>query len=80
MTLSSAVTAWTISGVADSRLPNDVEEFIKDIGKGDSKVRELICDIYLFTRRALWESSIVKRVGLSTSSAKALVGLMSSIT
>jgi hypothetical protein len=53
---------------------------MKDIGKGGIDDREIVRDIYLFTGRALWESSIMERVGLSLGSAKALVGLMSGIT
>ncbi|KIM77840.1 hypothetical protein PILCRDRAFT_11730 [Piloderma croceum F 1598] len=80
VTLSSPVVSGTISGVTGSSLPNVVEDFMKDIGKGGTDDHEIVRDIYLFTGRALWESSIMERVGLSLGSAKALVGLMSSIT
>jgi hypothetical protein len=80
VTLSSPVVSGTISGVTGSSLPNVVEDFMKDIGKGGIDDREIVRDIYLFTGRALWESSIMERVGLSLGSAKALVGLMSGIT
>ena len=80
MTLSSTAASGTISRVSGSRLPDDIEEFMKDIGKGGTAERELVRDIYLFTGRALWESSITGRIGLSSGSAKALVGLMLNIT
>lgn len=80
VTLSSTMASCTISKVSGSRLPNDVEEFMADIGKGGTDERELVRDIYLYTGRALWESSIMGRIGISSGSAKALVGLMSNIT
>jgi hypothetical protein len=69
----------TISGVIGSSLPNLIEDLMKDIGKGGTDDREVFRDIYLFTGRALWESSLTERVGLSLGSAKAMVGLMSNI-
>lgn len=80
VTLSSTAASGTISRVSGSHLPDDIEEFMKDIGKGGTAERELVRDIYLFTGRALWESSITGRIGLSSGSAKALVGLMLNIT
>ena len=79
VTLSSPVASGIISRVAGSYLPNVVEEFMKDIGKGSAGECEIICDIYLFTGRALWESSFIGRIRLSSGSAKALVGLLLNI-
>jgi hypothetical protein len=72
-----AMTSGTISHVMGSRLPNDIEDFMVDIGRDDSGARDIVRDIYLFTGRALWESSIMGRMGLSPGFAKALVSLMS---
>jgi hypothetical protein len=68
-----------ISQVRGSLLPKDIEDFMTDIGRDDSEAREVVCNIYLFTGRSLWEASITGRMGLSSGSAKALVSLMSTI-
>jgi hypothetical protein len=77
VTLSQTMASGTISQARGGLLPKDIEDFLTDIGKGDSEAREVVHDIYLFTGRALWEGSITGRMGLSSGSAKALVSLMS---
>lgn len=85
LTLSSTVTlssssliAGTILAIPGSHLPSVIEKLMKNIGKGSSEC-EVIRNIYLFTVRVLWESSIMERIRLSLDSAKALVGLMLNI-
>jgi hypothetical protein len=77
--ISSPAVSSTISGVAGSRLPDVVGELMTDIGRDSDSVCEAVHDIYLFTGRAHWEGRIVERLGLRSSSAKALIGLLSNI-
>ena len=61
-------------------LSEDVKEFMASIGKNSASDHDVIREIFNFTGRALWETTLAVRLKLNSGTAKALVGLMLNIT
>lgn len=77
-TRSTLEIVRTVDGA--SPLSVDVKEFMYSIGKDTASNHDVIREIYNFTGRALWETTVGVRLDLNSGTAKALAGLMLNIT